>query len=169
MVAEIADRIVVMYRGKIVEQGRVNEIFSNPKHPYVEKDFSPADPPLTANIKLSRLSMISWTPLKMRMALLKFVRKQMLNPLSEDCLKRNKLWKMNKLNLWLKYRISPFAFAHQGILAGKTEEVRAVDGIDLTIQKGKTLGLVGESGCGKTSAGRAILHLIRPTERRGNL
>ena len=51
----------------------------------------------------------------------------------------------------------------RGFLRGKTEEVRAVDGIDLTIQKGKTLGLVGESGCGKTSAGRAILHLIRPT------
>ena len=60
-------------------------------------------------------------------------------------------------NLTVRFRSS------KGFLRKKTEDVLAVDGIDLTIQKGKTLGLVGESGCGKTSTGRAILHLIRPT------
>src|SRR5918997_6992497 len=50
-----------------------------------------------------------------------------------------------------------------GILQRTMAEVRAVDGVDLTIQRGETLGLVGESGCGKTTVGRLILRLIDPT------
>jgi len=51
----------------------------------------------------------------------------------------------------------------KGILKRMVGKVRAVDDINITIIKGKTLGLVGESGCGKTTTGRAILHLIEPT------
>ena len=50
-----------------------------------------------------------------------------------------------------------------GLLGGTTGVVRAVDGVSFTIRRGETLGLVGESGCGKTTTGRCILQLERPT------
>ena len=56
----------------------------------------------------------------------------------------------------------------KGVLSRTVGEVRAVDGVSLTIKRGETLGLVGESGCGKTTVGRSILRLIEPTAGRVN-
>jgi oligopeptide transport system ATP-binding protein len=52
---------------------------------------------------------------------------------------------------------------HRGVLGRSVDQVRAVDGVSFRIHRGETLGLVGESGCGKSTTGRAILHLIEPT------
>jgi len=51
----------------------------------------------------------------------------------------------------------------KGVLSRTVGEVRAVDGVSFTLEKGKTLGLVGESGCGKTTVGRSLLRLVEPT------
>ncbi len=55
---------------------------------------------------------------------------------------------------------------HGGLLQRRVGEVRAVDGVSFTIAKGETLGLVGESGCGKSTIGKTVLKLIEPTSAR---
>ena len=167
VVAEIADRIVVMYRGKVVEQGKVTDIFKNPKHPYV-KGLLACRP--TLDCKYHTLPTVD-----------DFLETKenddgtievYENPEAEKRLRKlesattsenNSFSETNK-NLVEVSGLKVYFRSSKGFLGGVKEEVQAVNGIDLTIQKGETVGLVGESGCGKTTAGRAILHLIRPTE-----
>jgi peptide/nickel transport system ATP-binding protein len=167
VVAEIADRIVVMYRGKVVEQGKVTDIFKNPKHPYV-KGLLACRP--TLDCKYHTLPTVD-----------DFLETKenddgtieiYENPEAEKRLRKlesattseNDSFSETNKNLVEVSGLKVYFRGSKGFLGGVKEEVQAVNGIDLTIQKGETVGLVGESGCGKTTAGRAILHLIRPTE-----
>ena len=167
VVAEIADRIVVMYRGKVVEQGKVTDIFKNPKHPYV-KGLLACRP--TLDCKYHTLPTVD-----------DFLETKenddgtievYENPEAEKRLRKlesattseNDSFSETNKNLVEVSGLKVYFRSSKGFLGGVKEEVQAVNGIDLTIQKGETVGLVGESGCGKTTAGRAILHLIRPTE-----
>jgi len=171
VVAEIADRIVVMYRGKVVEQGKVADIFQNPKHPYVKGllacrptlDCKYHTLPTVDDFLETRQGADGSIEIHENKNAEKLLRELESSspPQNDSCSETNKpLVEVSDLKVYFR--------STKGFLDRTVEEIRAVDGINLTIKKGKTVGLVGESGCGKTTAGRAILHLIRPTNGQVN-
>lgn len=163
VIAELADTVVVMYKGKIVEQGPVLQIFSNPKHPYT-KSLLACRPPLDKRLK--RLPVVSdfmrrgddgeivelnknvWDAVD-SLAVTIEERKQS----HVELYKRDKILEIQNLKTW---------FPAQKTLFGKTlTYTKAVDDVTLDVYEGETLGLVGESGCGKTTLGRSILKLCQ--------
>ena len=141
VVAQIADRVVVMYRGNKVEEGTVEEIFANPKHPYTQA--------LLAAVP--RLGEMSGTnkPSPMRLMGQKDQDTSPIQGSGEPLLEVK--------NLVVRFPV------RGGLLRRHIANVHAVEDISFTINKGETLSLIGESGCGKSSAGRALLRLIEPT------
>lgn len=164
VIAELADKVLVMYKGNIVEQGSVNEIFTNAQHPYT-KGLLACRPPL--DIKLSQLPTrdLFMTEVDNKMQATSLTVKTALEQLKLDSTSIQK--RQEKL-----YNQSPFVsikhlktyYPKDKSFLGKPKEwVKAVDDVSFDIFKGETLGLVGESGCGKTTLGRTILKLIEPT------
>ncbi len=165
VIAEIADRVIVMYKGKIVEQGLVKQIFTNPQHPYT-KGLLACRPPL--NYRLKRLPVIEdfmqtivnengeVSLLEKNNNISSVLKERMISP--ETTVERlaflkaqEPLLKVENLKTWFSKSKSFF---------GKTKEyVKAVDDVSFEVYPGETLGLVGESGCGKTTLGRSILRL----------
>ncbi len=157
VIAEIADNVAVMYNGKIVEKGKVSEVFKNPEHSYT-KGLLACRPPEKDNY--SRLPTISdfmqhdagniksfLEQLKISQSLIKKHRKKFYS--------RQPVVKIQNLKTYFSKR--------KGLFKPK-ENIKAVDDVDLTIYPGETLGLVGESGCGKTTLGRTVLKLIPATD-----
>ena len=166
VIAELADKVVVMYKGKIVEQGTVWDIFSNPKHPYT-KGLLACRPPLGR--KLSHLPTITdfmeedkdGNLLEKAATVGAMVDKFVV---SDEQIKkrREELYKKEPI---LKLKNMKTYFPISSGFFGKTKEyVKAVDDISFDVYPGEILGLVGESGCGKTTLGRSIIRLVEPTE-----
>ena len=158
VVAELADRVVVMYRGKIVEQGNTRDIFEKPSHPYV-KGLIACRPTLDTQYEI--LPTVD-DFLKTE------IRKDGSFILSEHPDSTERLSKLKEKRASSDKDTSPLLqvsglqvhFQTGGGLLGEPRKtLKAVDGVDLQISSGQTLGLVGESGCGKTTLGRAILRL----------
>jgi peptide/nickel transport system ATP-binding protein len=154
VVKDIADRIVVMYRGNIVEQGTANNIFNNPQQPYT-KALLACRPALYPKEK--RLPVVS--------DFLGDEKKEVVNHQQEATVSNLKPLTSNKLTqTLLQIQNLNVWFPAQKKLFGKaTSFIKAVNNVSFDIQQGETLGLVGESGCGKTTLGRALLRLIEPT------
>ena len=163
VVADIADRVVVMYRGKIVEQGETRDIFKNPSHPYV-KGLLACRPTLeTQHRVLPTVDDFLQTEVGKDGSLILSERsdtKERIAGLEEQV--KSGVNQNDTLPLLLQVKaLKVYFHSGGGFLGNPRKIIKAVDDIDLEIPRGKTLGLVGESGCGKTTLGRAILRLQR--------
>nr|BFD58963.1 ABC transporter ATP-binding protein [Bdellovibrio sp. CKG001] len=150
VVADIADEVIVMNKGEIVERGRSKDIFEKPQHPYT-KGLLACRPSLEKNPE--RLPTLSDFMTAEGEEIKAPVQAQVRAPAvaRED-------------KVLLEVKDLQTHFPHTGGLLGRVQSwTRAVDGVSFQVKKGQTLGLVGESGCGKTTLGRTILRLIEPT------
>ena len=161
VIAELADRVVVMYRGHIVEQGDVLSIFDHPQHPYT-KGLLACRPRLESTFKVlpTVSDYLDEAEVDGRMELSEnpdaAAHIESLQQVADPKIDENDLHlEVNDLQVHFPERAGIFS-APKGV-------VKAVDGISFTVARGSTLGLVGESGCGKTTTGRAILNLLMPT------
>ena len=211
VVAEIADRILVMYRGQVVEQGTVLDIFTKPQHPYT-KGLLACRPHLS--IGKSRLPVVSDfmvvdavgelvarpatqagadegpAPVELRSetgtskafpveqnqrSTTKGITPALRNSEPLSTMEAGVLGSLNKPKADASDEVAPLLQVEnlkvyfpirKGFFVRQTEFVKAVDDVSFTIYPGETVGLVGESGCGKTTLGRTLLRLTEPTSGR---
>ncbi|MBO6057735.1 MAG: ABC transporter ATP-binding protein [Bacteroidales bacterium] len=158
VVSEVSDYIAVMHSGNIVEYGEAQEILNNPKDPYT-KGLLACRPPM--DYRLKRLPIVkefldgTWredTDFKQQLIVTQEEREDHL----KEIYSREPLLKVEHLKTWFPLK--------KGLFNRVYDHVKAVDDVCLDVYPGETLGLVGESGCGKTTLGRSILRLVEPSE-----
>ena len=165
VIAEIADEVIVMYKGKIVEQGTVLEIFGNPQHPYT-KGLLACRPRLDKKFKI--LPTVSdfmdeqadGSIVEKNISVSEKIEEVIISQEETDSRNqtlqsRDTLLSVNNLKVYFPIT--------KGVFSTVAGYVKAVDDVSFDVKPGETLGLVGESGCGKTTIGRALLRLVNPT------
>lgn len=166
VIAEIADDVIVMYKGKIVEAGSVAKIFENPEHPYT-KGLLACRPRLDTKLRVlptvrdfmeetedGQIVEKIHESVETKVHELDFTQQEIADRL-QLIETRPPLLEVRDLKVHFPVK--------SGFFGSSKDVVKAVDGVSFTVRPGETLGLVGESGCGKTTTGRAILRLVEPT------
>ena len=158
VVAEIADDVAVMHNGKIMERGTVQDILNHPQQPYTQGLLA-CRPPI--NVRLKRLPIVKefldgqWQGGKEQILHDLQITPEERQAHLEQLYSQQPLLRVDNLKTWYPLR--------KGVFGRVYDHVKAVDDVSLEVYEGETLGLVGESGCGKTTLGRSILRLAEPT------
>ncbi len=145
LVSEIADDVLVMYKGKLVEKGKTKQIFQNPKEEYT-KALIFSKP--STNKRLKKLPTVE-----------DFNSKKFTEEIITQENRKKRLKKLYSKEPILRIQNLKKEFLAKGSWFQKNTIVKAVNDVTFNIYEGETLGLVGESGCGKTTLGRTLLHL----------
>ena len=158
VVSEIADDVAVMHNGEIMERGTVQDILTHPQHPYTQGLLA-CRPPM--NVRLKRLPIVKefldgqWQGGKEQILHDLQITTEERQSHLQQLYSKEPLLRVEGLKTWYPLR--------KGVFGRVYDHVKAVDDISLEVYEGETLGLVGESGCGKTTLGRSILRLAEPT------
>jgi peptide/nickel transport system ATP-binding protein len=153
VVAQIAQKILVMYKGKTVEQGNINQIFNAPQHPYT-KGLMACKPPLNSRPE-KLLTVADFLDGKPESIIVKPIGKEQREVAHHQLYAAAPLLQVQALTTQF--------ITKKGFIKPQISVLNAVDDVSFNVFKGETLGLVGESGCGKSTLGRSILRLIEPS------
>lgn len=158
VVASVSDHILVMHDGRVVEYGEAQQVLNNPQDPYT-KGLLACRPPM--DLRLRQLPIVkefldgTWNDdadFKSQLLVTPEERERHL----KEIYSHEPILKVEGLKTWFPLR--------KGVLNRVYDHVRAVDDVSIDVYPGETLGLVGESGCGKTTLGRSVLRLVEPSE-----
>jgi peptide/nickel transport system ATP-binding protein len=153
VIGDIADDVVVMYRSNVVEQNNAKQIFTGANHPYT-KGLLACRPKLGANPR--RLLTVS--------DFMDEQGKELVIPAERVQVFDKETERVKTDHVLLEIQNLTTQFPIKGGLFGRTvDHFKAVNNVSFKLKKGQTLGLVGESGCGKTTLGRSILRLVEPS------
>ena len=154
VVAEVADRVLVMYRGDKVEEGGSDAVFARPQHAYTRALLSavPRLGPCTARTSPRHFRCCAWTT-RSRARRKRRLQPRPLSPGLDRAARERPVLKVRDLTTTFDIT--------GGILGRVQKRVHAVEKVSFDLYPGETLSLVGESGCGKTTTGRSLLQLVK--------
>ncbi len=152
VVSEIADKVIVMYKGKIAEQKPANQLFTNPEHAYTKALLACRPSGNKTNFNLPVVSNFLDVNNDGEIVEKAFVATESTR--KTTTFGAENILEVKNLNVWFAIK--------KNFLGKPIAYYKAVNNVSFHVQKGETLGLVGESGCGKTTLSRSILRLIEP-------